>query len=224
MSAHALEALAEAESAGVRISLDGDGLILEADPLPSHIVALLRTVKPDLLRIIAGREAAQAALDATAPPDCLPRRWTEAQDGLRRFVADGWGDQASLLGWSVDELYRVPPVWARVDLCGSALLIGDREVAGITPSEIRIKTASGSSLAFYRKPAVDYALAYRERIKMAGEDAHADGGSEEIRLRAVEAVVNIYRSNHPSDTVDTAKAAVLDIIHRSSTKETTPNG
>jgi hypothetical protein len=70
MSAHALEALAEAELAGVKITLDGDGLILEADPLPSDIVALLRTVKPDLMRVIAGREAVKAALNANAPIDC----------------------------------------------------------------------------------------------------------------------------------------------------------
>ena len=55
----------------------------------------------------------RTALNVPAPPDCLPRRWTEAQLGLQRFVNDGWGDQASLLGWTVDELYRVPPVWAR---------------------------------------------------------------------------------------------------------------
>jgi hypothetical protein len=221
-----VNALELARSYGVRFLRKPDGGIRyqAAAAPPPDVVSVLAAAKPDFLRVLAGREAAKIATNAEPPPDCLPQRWTGAQDGLGRFVADGWGEQASLLGWSVDELYRVPPVWARVDLCGAALLIGDREVAGITPSEIRIKTASGSSLAFYRKPAVDYALAYRERIKMAGEDAHADGGSEEIRLRAVEAVVNIYRSNHPSDTVDTAKAAVLDIIHRSSTKETTPNG
>ena len=73
MSAHALEALAAAESAGVKITLDGDGLILEADPLPPDIVALLRTAKPDFLRVLAGREAARAALNAPAPPDCMPQ-------------------------------------------------------------------------------------------------------------------------------------------------------
>ena len=65
MSAHALEALAAAKSAGVKITLDGDGLILEADPLPPDIVALLRTVKPDLLRVLAGREGARAALNSS---------------------------------------------------------------------------------------------------------------------------------------------------------------
>jgi hypothetical protein len=150
MSAHALEALAAAESAGVRISLDGDGLILEANPLPPDIVALLKTVKPDLLRVLAGREAARTTLNTTAPPDCLPRRWTEAQLGLQRFVNDGWGDQASLLGWSVDELYRVPPVWTRVDLTGAALLIADRRVVAVTESSISIVALSGSRLKFRR--------------------------------------------------------------------------
>jgi len=109
MSAPPLKALAAAKTAGVKITLDGDRLILETDPLPSDLVALLRTVKPDLLRVLAGREAAKIATNATPPPDCLPRRWTEAQDGLRRFVNDGWGDQVALLGWTAEELYRVPP-------------------------------------------------------------------------------------------------------------------
>ena len=106
--------------------------------------------KPDFLRVLAGREAAKIAANAEPPPDCLPRRWTEAQDGLRRFVADGWGDQATLLGWTVDELYRVPPVWARVNLTGAALLIGDRRVVAVTEAAIVIETRSGSHLKFRR--------------------------------------------------------------------------
>ena len=97
----------------MRLKADEGGLVLEvnAEP-PPDVLTALRAAKPDLLRILAGREAAKAALKATAPPDCLPRRWTKAQDGLRRFVNDGYGDQATLLGWTIDELYRVPPVWA----------------------------------------------------------------------------------------------------------------
>ena len=150
MSAPALQALAAAKTAGVKITLDGDGLILEADPLPPDIVALLRTVKPELLLILAGREAAQAALNATAPPDCPPRRWAEAQDGLQRFVADGWGDQAALLGWSPEELYRVPPAWRRIDLSGAALLVGEARVIAVTEASIAIETLSGSQLKFRR--------------------------------------------------------------------------
>ena len=73
-----------------------------------------------------------------------------AQDGLQRFVRDGWGDQAALLGWTVDELYRVPPVWGRVDLTGAALLIGDRRVVAVTEASIAIETLSGSRLKFRR--------------------------------------------------------------------------
>jgi hypothetical protein len=150
MSAPALKALAAAESAGVKITLDGDGLILEADPLPSGIVALLRTVKPDLLRLLVGREAARAGLNAAAPPDCLPERWVAAQESLRRFVRDGWCDQAALLGWTADELYRIPPLWSRVDLTGAALLVGERRIVALTEASIVIETLSGSRLKFRR--------------------------------------------------------------------------
>jgi hypothetical protein len=150
MSAPALKALAAAKTAGVKITLDGDGLILEADPLPPDIVALLRTVKPDLLRVLAGREAAKAALSTAAPIDCLPQRWVEAQDGLQRFIRDGWSDQATLLGWTAEELYRAPPLWARVDITGVALMIGDRRVVAVTGTSIAIQTPSGGQLKFRR--------------------------------------------------------------------------
>jgi hypothetical protein len=150
MSAPALEALAAAKTAGVKITLDGDGLVLEANPLLSNIVALLKTVKHDLLRILAGREAARTAMNATAPDDCPPRRWAEAQDGLQRFIRDGWSDQAALLGWTAEELYRVPPVWARVDLTGAALMTGDRRVIAVTGTSIALEALSGSRLKFRR--------------------------------------------------------------------------
>jgi hypothetical protein len=79
-----------------------------------------------------------------------PQRWVAAQESLRRFVRDGWCDQAALLGWTADELYRVPPVWARVDLAGAALLIGDRRVIAVTESSISIEALSGSRLKFRR--------------------------------------------------------------------------
>lgn len=150
MSAPALKALAAAKIAGVKISLDGDGLILEADPLPSDLVALLRALKPDLLRVLAGREAAKIATNASPPPDCMPRRWTEAQDGLRRFVNDGWGDQVALLSWTAEELYRVPPLWSRIDLKGAALLVGYRRVTAVTADNIAIELRPGSQLRFRR--------------------------------------------------------------------------
>ena len=63
-----IDALATASAAGIRSPSIGDGLILEAPKLPPDLVALLKSVKPDLLRVLAAREAAQAALSALRPP------------------------------------------------------------------------------------------------------------------------------------------------------------
>jgi len=88
------------------------------------------------------------------------------------------------------------------------LLIGDHEVIEVTADAIRIKTASGALQSFYKRPEPNFGLAYRERIKMAGEDSRG----EEVRLRAVEAVVNLYRNHHPSVDFETAKRMVTAAI------------
>ena len=151
MSAPALEALAAAKASGVKVIRQGNALILEATPkLPPDVVALLKATKPDLLRILAGREAAKATLDAKAPPDCSAERWSKALHGLQSFVSKGWGDQAALLGWTTVELYRVPPLWSRIDLTGAAFLIGGRRVIAVTEASILIETPSGSRLKFRR--------------------------------------------------------------------------
>ena len=82
------------------------------------------------------------------PASSARERRHTAVNGMRSFLDLGHGAEAERLGWPHDELFRVPPVWARVDLCGAALLIGDREVVDITATEIRIKTASGATTAF----------------------------------------------------------------------------
>jgi hypothetical protein len=147
-----MRALELARAYGVTFLRKPDGGIRyqAAAAPPPDVVAVLAAAKPDFLRVLAAREAARASLNAEPPADCLPRRWTEAQDGLKRFVNDGWGDQASLLGWTVDELYRVPPAWRRIDLCGAALLIADRRVIAVTEASIAIETPSGSQLKFRR--------------------------------------------------------------------------
>jgi hypothetical protein len=152
MSAPALKALAAASAAGVTVIPDGDGLIL--DPMPAaDLVAELRAVKPELLRVLAGRLAARAIINtAEPPPDCSPQRWVVARRGLKRFLDEGWGDQATLLGWTLEELYAVPLVWGRVDLCGAALLIADRRVVAITEATITTVGVTGSHLKFYRAP------------------------------------------------------------------------
>ena len=138
--------------------------------------------------------------------------------GARVFLLSGWGDEALRLNWSETELFRVLELWSQIHLCGAGLLIGDRIVTKVTATEIRIRTASGSTLAFYRRPAVDYRVAYEAHLKPSCGNYKPD--AEEAHLRALEAVVNLFRSNNSGVSIDEAKAAVLSAIGRSSAKET----
>jgi hypothetical protein len=147
-------------------------------------------------------------IEGVRPPDANNVQWDTAMRGLRTFLATGQADEALSLGWPHDELFRVSVLWGQIHLTGAGLAIGDREVINISSTEIRIKTASGSTLAFYRKPQVDYGVAHRARLKMAGEDA----SRKEVQLRAFEHTVNLYLNHHPGADVDTAKAAVLAAI------------
>jgi hypothetical protein len=70
--------------------------------------------------------------------------------GLQRFLGEGWAEQAAQLGWTIEELYRVPLVWSRVDLTGAALMIGDRRVVAVTEASIVVETRSGAHLKFRR--------------------------------------------------------------------------
>ena len=146
----ALDALAVASAAGVTITLDHDGLILEASKLPPDVVTMLKSVKPDLLRVLAAREAAQVALAAKRPADCPESDWKPARRGLERFIAEGWGDQAALLGWTAEELYCLPPFWSRIDLTGAAWIVGFRRVTAVTADNIVIQSRSGARLKFRR--------------------------------------------------------------------------
>jgi hypothetical protein len=148
-----------------------------------------------------------AHFSTSSPPTT---RATTAIDGLWVFLATGHADEALCLDWPRDELFAVPKLWSRVDLCGCALQIGDREVIGITPAEIRIKTASGATPAFYRKAVVDYRLVYETRLKLIRGNYASD--SEEPQLRAFEHAVSVFRANHRNATLEDAKAAVLAAI------------
>jgi hypothetical protein len=150
-------------------------------------------------------------IDEARPHDVNDAGWDVAMRGLRTFLATGGADEALRLGWTKDELFRIPPVWARGDLCGVGLLIGDREVIEVTPAEIRIKIASGATQSFFRRPEPDLALVYRERLRLFGLDA----SSEEVQLRALEHTVRFCRDHRNCD-FETAKAAVLSAIKRSS--------
>jgi hypothetical protein len=145
-----LEALVAARKVGVRLCLEDGKLIAEAPQVPPDAVAQLKAVRSDLSHVLRRREAAQAALASRRPVGAREAEWAEALSGLRRFLDDGWADQAMLLGWTAAELYRVPSVWARVDLCGSALLIGRWQVLDVDAEAITIETPQGSRLRFRR--------------------------------------------------------------------------
>ena len=100
--------------------------------------------------VLSAREAARAALAAKPPDNCSDAHWAEAMRGLKRFVDAGWSDKAAQLGWTAVELYRLPPLWSRIDLTGAALLIGDRRVIAVTEDSIVIETPSGAPLKFRR--------------------------------------------------------------------------
>ena len=141
----ALDALARAKAAGVTLVLEGEDIFAEAVKLQPDVVALLRAVKPDLMRILTVRCLGEAALRAEPPPDASEKRWAEAMRGLACFV-DIWGDRAAAMGWSAEELYRVPKLWSQIWLTGAALLIGDRKVKLVTADSIVIETPTGSQL------------------------------------------------------------------------------
>jgi hypothetical protein len=147
----ALEALNTASTAGVRVKLQGGRIMIgyRQEP-PEAVVDLLRANESALLMILTAREAAMDALGAKPPSGCSDARWAEAMRGLKRFVDAGWSDKASLLGWTAVELYRVPLLWSRIDLAGTALLIGDRKVIAVTEHSIVIETPSGTPLKFRR--------------------------------------------------------------------------
>jgi hypothetical protein len=205
------EILSLARAHGVTIRPDGDDLDISADrkPDPELREAIIRC-KAEILATFREEERRR-------PPDVSDLHWETAVHGLRAFIASGHGAQAERLGWPPDELYAVPKLWARVDLCGAGLLIGDREVIGVTPAEIRIKTASGASLAFYRKPQPDLRLVYSTQLKLRRcEDA---AGDEEGQLRAFEFTVNFHRERTGAD-LETAKQAVMTALGQTTTGTT----
>ncbi len=147
----ALEALSAASTAGVRVKLQGGRLMIgyRREP-PELVVDQLRADELALRMILSARDRATATLAADPPHDCSEMRWAGAMRGARRFVDAGWSDKAALLGWTAVELYRVPPLWSRVDLAGAALLIGDRRVIAVTEASIIVETPSGAPLRFRR--------------------------------------------------------------------------
>ena len=222
-----MEIIARAAVLGVRLSVNECNGRLHVEghgDTPKPLLNRVREMRDQL--VLALTQGAQARLDLARerhrpflddverqrPPDVRDGEWRAAINGLWVFLAAGHGDEAERLGWPRNELYAVPPLWARVDLCGAALAIGDRTVTEITVDAIAIVTASGAVQRIYRKPSIDYGLVFRERLKQFGGDV----AKEEFQLRAIEHAVNVCRANTGLD-FEQAKQLVRDAIKRSVT-------
>jgi hypothetical protein len=154
-------------------------------------------------------------IEDARPDDAADAQWDAAMRGLSAFLRDGHAAEAERLGWPPDELYRLPELWSQIHLAGCALLIGDREVVEITSAAIRIKTASGAPLAFYRKPRVHYGIVFETHLKLIRGNYQSD--SEEPKLRAIEHAVNVCRA-HTRLGLESAKQAVMAAIKPTATK------
>ena len=203
-------------SRGVSATWDGTAVVI-APPDPTAddaIEALEALLRPDtdgrsyLQRVRERHAPFLREVKVAKPEDVDNRQWRRAIEGLESFLLSGWGDEALRLNWSETELFRVPELWSQIHLCGAGLLIGDRIVTKVTATEIRIRTASGSTLAFYRRPAVDYRLVYETRLKLIRGN-YANDGAEEPRLRALEYAVSVFRDNNRNASLEEARAAVL---------------
>ena len=80
------------------------------------------------------------------------RQWTGGSEGLGRFINEGWSVRAIELGWSEDELFRLPSNWHRIRETGVAWLIGRWLVVNVTAEAIIVRPPwSSAQLKFYRE-------------------------------------------------------------------------
>jgi hypothetical protein len=158
--AAALRVLRALETHGASVTWDGTRVVVspphrEADGVIETLGDLLRSGADGqslLDQAWACHEPLMRTVKAAKPSDATDAQWRLAIEGLQIFLLSGWADEAERLGWLEIELYAIPPVWARVALCGAGLLIADREVIEVAANTIKIRTATGATQTFYRHP------------------------------------------------------------------------
>lgn len=96
---------------------------------------------------------ALARLDPNAPPaDVPPRCWRRFLDDAGRFLDDGWGERAKVLGWEALDLFgcdRARP-YARVDRAGLLWLLDGGRVVLLTDGEALVETPTGARQRYRR--------------------------------------------------------------------------
>ena len=124
----AIAVLAVARRLGVKLSLDGDGMLVaetKVGTLPATLLAMLKGARDDLVAILKWRDPEQAPFSIKRPLDATEVQWDAALLGLHHFLGGGWSDWALALGWSHPELFNVPARWSQIRLTGAALLVGE---------------------------------------------------------------------------------------------------
>src|SRR5262245_949743 len=102
-------------------------------------------------RLFRALQLSLEALEIRCPEQVELRRWQQAVDDGYRFLTS-WGEQASTLGWSGEDLFALHPVApdARYDAMGLVWLLRGRPVVALTASTATILLRSGSTLTYRR--------------------------------------------------------------------------
>jgi hypothetical protein len=89
------------------------------------------------------------ALEQRRPDKVGVARWEQAVADARAFLAT-WGEQATALGWTAEDLFRLDPVapQARYDAMGLLWSLQGQRVVALTDCSASIETPSGSKLTY----------------------------------------------------------------------------
>ena len=152
----AIAVLAVARRLGVKLSLDGDGMLVaetKVGTLPATLLAMLKGARDDLVAILKWRDPEQAPFSIKRPLDATEVQWDAALLGLHHFLGGGWSDSALALGWSHPELFNVPARWNQIRLTGAALLVGEWNIMSIDSGALVVSPpwSPSSQLKFRRQ-------------------------------------------------------------------------
>jgi hypothetical protein len=106
-----------------------------------------------LCRTSSALADAFATLERRCPNAIPVDRWQMAVEDARGFLWQ-WAEQSEALGWTPDDLFGLHPTapLARYDAMGLVWLLRGTKVVAITATAATIRTATGGTLTFYRKP------------------------------------------------------------------------
>lgn len=169
---NAVEAVRLARAAGIELTLDGNGLLLDAasEP-PSSVIEELRRHKHEIVNLLRSEHGWQHTLDPGAYAEVLAKlrskcpdyvdsdRWQQAIRDADSFLVK-WGAHAQALGWTARELFGLHTVPAkpapnysrlsRYDETGLIWLLRGRPVVALTATEAAIRHPNGN-ITTYRK-------------------------------------------------------------------------